>query len=346
MLFVAVWLCVGAGMFTLLLAAINKQRKGLCDDVQINIEGAKENLFVDRNDVQQILEKTAGGKIKGQLVSSLNLQSMEQALEKNAWVEEAEVYVNNKEVLHVTVWEKEPVARVFTTANSSFYIDSAGSKMPLSEKLTANVPVFTGFPDRKKWNAADSALMKEVKNVANFIYNDDFWMAQVTQVDINSDGEFEMIPLVGNHIIKFGNGDNVAKKFNRLMVFYKQVLSQAGFNKYRLIDVRYKGQVVVSKTSGGNAIDSVQLRKNVEMLLRQSGDAGRDTMMRLQPLVKLAADSADAVTPDLPKETENKPPVKNDKPVQNNNNKPVPAKVPKAVMPPKQPVEESNRGYN
>ena len=82
------------------------------------------------------------------------------------------------------------------------------------------------------------------------------------------------------------------------------------------------------------------------MLLRQSGDVGRDTMMRLQPLVKLAADSADAALPDLPKETENKPPVKNEKPVQNNNNKPVPAKVPKAVMPPKQPVEDANRGYN
>lgn len=344
-LFVAVWLCVGAGMLTLLLAAINKQRKGVCDDVQINIEGASEFFFVDRNDVQSILEKTAGGKIKGQVVSSLNLQAMEQALEKNTWIEKAEVYVDNKDVLHVTVVEKEPVARVFTTGNSSFYIDSAGHKMPLSDKLTANVTVFTGFPDKMKWTVADSALLKDIKSMANFINNDDFWKAQVAQVDVNSEGEFDMMPLVGNHMVKLGNGENVAKKFNRLMVFYKQVLSQAGFNKYRLIDVRFKGQVVASKTFG-SAVDSVQLRKNVETLLRQSGDVGRDTMMRLQPLVKLATDSANAALPDLPKETENKPAVKNEKPVQNNNNKPVPAKVPKAVMPPKQPVEDANRGYN
>lgn len=96
--------------------------------------------------------------------------------------------------------------------------------------------------------------------MANFINNDDFWKAQVAQVDVNSEGEFDMMPLVGNHMVKLGNGENVAKKFNRLMVFYKQVLSQAGFNKYRLIDVRFKGQVVASKTFG-SAVDSVQLRK-------------------------------------------------------------------------------------
>ncbi|MBK6937835.1 MAG: hypothetical protein IPH18_13820 [Chitinophagaceae bacterium] len=239
------------------------------------------------------------------------------------------------------------MARVFTTGNSSFYIDSAGKKMPLSEKLSARVPVFTGFPDKAKWNSGDSALLNDVKNMAKFIYNDNFWLAQVAQIDINSEREFEMIPLVGNHIVKLGNGANVVKKFNHLMVFYKQVLSQTGFNKYRLIDVRYKGQVVASKTLGGGVVDSVQLRKNVEMLLRQSTEANNDTLIRnLPPLLKLAADSADVVTPDLPMETDNKPAVKNDKPVQNKNSKPVPAKIPKAVMPAKQPAEETNRGYN
>ena len=33
------------------------------------------------------------------------------------------------------VKEKEPVARVFSSAGNSFYIDSVGKRMPLPEKL-------------------------------------------------------------------------------------------------------------------------------------------------------------------------------------------------------------------
>ncbi|MBL0131954.1 MAG: hypothetical protein IPP43_13305 [Chitinophagaceae bacterium] len=34
-------------------------------------------------------------------------------MEKNTWIEEAELYFDNRDVMHVTVTEKEPVARVF-----------------------------------------------------------------------------------------------------------------------------------------------------------------------------------------------------------------------------------------
>ena len=56
-----------------------------------------------------------------------------------------------------------------------------------------------------------------------------------------------MIPVVGNHMVKLGNGENIEQKFNRLFIFYKQVLSKTGFDKYKTIDVQYAGQVVASK---------------------------------------------------------------------------------------------------
>ncbi len=84
-------------------------------------------------------------------------------LEHNTWINEAELYFDNKDVLHVTVTEKEPVARIFTATGNSFYIDSIGRKMPLSDKLSARVPVFTGFPEKKVLSAADSVLLNEVR---------------------------------------------------------------------------------------------------------------------------------------------------------------------------------------
>lgn len=336
-------------MFTLLLAAISKKNKGQCKEYVITIKGAKNNLFIDEKDVEQLLMKATNGNIKGEPISTFRLHELEQQLENNTWIDAARLYFDNQDVLHITVSEKEPVARIFTTAGNSFYIDSTGQKMPLSDKLSARVPVFTGFPEKKKLTSADSVLLNEVRGTANYIINDPFWLSQVSQVDITPERNFEMIPVVGNHIIKLGTGENIAGKFNRLMIFYRQVLSKTGFDKYKIIDVQYKGQVVASRYAGNPAIDSVQLRKNVEKLLRQSMEAATDTAVRVMPpLVKLEADSAMVPDPvlkdnELPKE---EPKNNNGQPVRNDKPKPVVKKpVPKAVMP-KKPAEEANEGYN
>jgi len=353
-LFITVWLCIGGGMFTLLMAAITKKNRGLCKDYRISIKGGEKNLFIDEKDVEQLLKKATNGSIKGEPVASFKLHELEHSLENNTWISKAELYFDNQDVLHVTIDEREPIARIFTTVGNSFYIDSLGRSMPLSDKLSARVPVFTGFPAKKKLNSNDSVLLNEVKDIGNYIMQQPFWMSQVAQIDITADKTFEMIPLVGNHLVKLGNGENISDKFNRLMVFYKQVLSQTGFDKYKLIDVQYKGQVVASRYAGDPKVDSVQLRKNVEKLLRQSVESENDTVVRvLPPIVKLEKDSADTPDPSL----QDKPVVTNNNNNKTNSvssktpkqNKPKPAepkKVPKAVMPKKQPVEDENGGYN
>lgn len=300
-LFITVWLCIGGGMLTLLLAAISKKNKGVCKEIIISIKGAKDNRFIDEQDVSQLLMSATGGKMKGQPVTAFRLHDLGQTLEANTWIDEAELYFDNQNVLHVTVTEKEPRARVFTTEGNSFYVDSVGRTIPLSDKLSARVPVFTGFPGRKKLTGADSVLLTHVRDLANYINNDPFWKLQVAQVDISADKTFEMIPLVGNHVIKLGNGEDLQAKFRRLNLFYRQVLMKTGIDRYKVIDVQYKGQVVASRFAGDAKVDSVQLRKNVEKLLRQSMESQRDTVnsYRPQPTMKLEADSAIQADPVL-----------------------------------------------
>ena len=374
-LFVALWLCIGGAMFTLLMAAISKRNKGLCNDYSITIKGVRSNYFIDKKDVEQLLKKTAKGDIKGQLVSDINLHELERMLESNTWISDAELYFDNKDVLHVAITEKEPIARLFSTDGNSFYIDKAGERMPLSEKLSARVPVFTGFPGKKKLSAADSVLLRNVTAVANYIFTDSFWLAQVAQIDITPERNFEMIPVVGNHIVKMGQGENIEKQFNRLMIFYKQVLSKTGFDKYKIIDVQYTDQVVASRYAGNAKIDSVQLRRNVERLLQQSREAESDTVVKVLPVIQPILTDDDMSNAFIEEaktisvKPENKPADPNpsksssvSKPVEKKDTKPVekekemkkpakatkpvpPEKKPKAVMPPKI-TEDANGGYN
>lgn len=338
-LFIVIWICIGGGMITLLLAAINKKNKGACRDYSITIKGAENNFFIDKNDVEQMLKKELKTNIKGMPVASFNLHRLEQVLGNNTWVSNAELYFDNNDILHITIIEKEPVARIFTTGTASFYIDSAGEKMPLSDKLSARVPVFTGFPDKKLLSARDSVLLNDVRITARYIINDPFWMSQVAQIDITPERTLEMMPVVGNHTVKLGNAEHIDKKFRRLLVFYKQVLSKAGFDKYKLIDVQFEGQVVASKYEAEKG-DTAQLRKNVEKLLQQSRNMQNDTVLKAVPVVtgKYIVEKDSAAVSASPNKVDDKP-----KPEKGNKSKD--NKQPKAVMP-KKPAEDANGGYN
>jgi cell division protein FtsQ len=294
-------------------------------------------------------------------------------LENNIWIENAEIYFDNRDILHVTVTEKEPVARIFATDGNSFYIDSLGRILPLSDKQSARVPLFTNFPGKKILSAKDSLLLDDIRGIANFIIRDSFWTSQAAQININSEKKFEMIPLIGNHIVKLGNGEDIVQKFRRLMIFYRQILSKTGFNKYKVIDVQYNGQVVATNFSGDTKIDSALLRKNVERLLQKTKEEPNDSLRRMMQVSiqkKTGADSAFSHATELPLMNEMNPgkktnpengksdslasaAVRNDgrhignTHLVNKENKPIQMgkKKPKAVMP-KKPAEDANGGYN
>jgi len=276
-IFLALTLTACSGLVVLLVAAIGRRNHELCKDYVISIQGAQKNLFINEKDIKKLLNSGTNGRIKGASITDFNLRKLEQLLEVNAWVKDANLYFDNREVLHVSIEEKEPVARIFTTAGKSFYIDNEGEKMPLSEMMSARVPVFTNFPDKKVLSTKDTLLLNDIIKTASFILNDSFWMAQTEQIDITEDKNFEMIPTIGNHIVKLGKGNDIDKKFGRLLIFYQQVLSKTNFNKYNTVDVQFTGQVVGSKAKM-TKVDSMQLKKNIEKLLQEARKMQRDTI--------------------------------------------------------------------
>ncbi|HEU5166840.1 MAG TPA: hypothetical protein VFU29_14925 [Chitinophagaceae bacterium] len=285
-LFVMLWVCIGGGMLSLLIAAIGKKKKEDCTDYTITIKGATNNFFIDANDIRKLLRSGAGSELKGQKMADINLKKLEQLLRDNIWIRKAEMWFDNRNVLHVEVYEREPIARIFTNTGNTFYIDSTERKIPLSDKISARVPVFTGFPDKKVYSSKDSLLLDDVKNIAAYISNDRFWMSQVAQIDITPERNFELSPVVGNHLIKLGNGKDIQKKFNRLMIFYKQVLAEKGFDAYSTIDVQYTGQVVGTRRgTEKNKVDTVMLKRRVNEMLKQVQNQ-YDSLVALKPITE------------------------------------------------------------
>ena len=282
-LLVTAWLLVGSAMVILLAAANRRQKKQLCNQVVISIKGIGNKPYIDKDNILQQLQGSKNILINRQ-ITEINLAQLERKLEKEAWIRDADLYFDSKNVLHVIVSEREPIARVFTTSGASFYIDSAGRKMLLLDNTSFRLPVITNFSAARKLSRKDSLLLKELTSIVQYISGHTFWNSQIAQVDITPTRKFELIPLVGNHVIRIGNSEQLEEKLAKLMIYYKQVAAKAGFDKYKVLDVQYKNQVLAIKKNNYSAIDSIQLQKNIKELMERTRLlALEDSLMVIKP---------------------------------------------------------------
>jgi len=259
------WLSLTVAGIALLVAAVNKKDLKRCTDIKVELNGIASHVFMDEKEILSVLN--SNGDLTGQPVEGVNLQMLERRLEKDKWIKNAELFFDNNQVLQVRVEERIPIARVFTIAGSSFYIDSVGKQLPLSD-VSIRVPMFTSFPAiGNKLAKSDIDLLTSIRDIAIYINTDDFWKAQVSQIDITPQRTFEMIPTIGNHVVKLGKGTDIEDKLNKLYTFYKQVWTKVGLEKYASIDVQFKGQVIATrKGTWTTNIDSAEVKKALDSL--------------------------------------------------------------------------------
>ena len=272
---IILWSCTGAGVLVLLVAAIRYRNNNTCKGILIGISGPPGATFIGKKDIASLLAPGGALKVQDRPIQSFDLHHMETTLEKNIWIRKARLFFDNNGILHVDVAERTPATRIFTNEGNSFYLDSEGVQLPVIAALPARLPVFTGY----RRQPTDSLLTASILHLSEFIRNDPFWSAQIAQVSILPDRTFELEPEIGDHRVTFGDGNDIARKFHRLFIFYSEVLSRTGFNKYERIDVSYAGQIVATrKGSGQSRYDSLQGMNNIRQLIRSAQQLQPDTI--------------------------------------------------------------------
>jgi cell division protein FtsQ len=288
-IFSIIWVLVGIGCLTLLISAVRNKEMKKCKAIEIEISGVDNNFFIDKNDVYNIIKQFGGDSTQNKSLAAINVKLIERELEKDIWIKNAELFFDNNNVLKVMVNEREPIARIFTSTGSSFYIDSSCKVLPISNKFSARLPIFTGFTsDAKMLTKLDSSLLKEIKNISIKIIADTFLMAMIDQIDIAANQSFEMVPKIGKQIIYFGDAMDIDAKFSKLKLFYKNIIAQSGWNRYSTISLQYAGQVVA--TLRGKADIASDSLKTLQLMQFIADEAARKS-----------ADSAQSFLPDAVK---------------------------------------------
>ncbi len=241
------WSIAGAALIVLFVVAWKAKEEKKYNSIQIELVGENTAaLFMDEKEILQIIHEQ--GVKEGQAIGELNLNTLEKYLETIRWVKKVELFLDNAQVLQVKIEQRIPIARIFTASGNSFYIDKEGLQLPLKQLTVLRLPVFTNFPsDQEKLSKPDSLLLNDILHFTQAVAADSFFMAQTAQVNIASNGDFELVPSVGDHLVLIGSVENIEDKLNRLYTFYKKVWVQSGLNAYQVIDCRFDNQIVALK---------------------------------------------------------------------------------------------------
>ncbi len=226
-----------------IMSASGIQQKRKVHGVKISIVNERYG-FIDKKEVKKLLFES-DINLSAKDLKTLSTYKIEQKITAIPWVAKAQVYVDNMRTLHVQITQRVPVARIFDRAGNSYYIDNMLDSLPLSDRYSHYTTVVTNVPVLKN-DSVSSDLKGQLVALVRFVDKDSFWNAQVSQIMVNERNEFELLPVLGNQKIVFGDTTDMCNKFNNLFAFYGKVLNRVGWDKYEVLDLRFKNQVVAS----------------------------------------------------------------------------------------------------
>jgi len=206
--------------------------------MDIEVVKSAEESYLNDSLVESLLKKTKLYPV-GKKISEISMDSIETALESNKLIKTAESYKTIDGTVKVKVFQRTPILRVMT-GNETYFIDSEGEKMPVPSDFTAYLPLATG-------RISDAYAKDQLYNFALFLQKDKFWNSQIEQINIEANLDVELIPRVGNHRIILGKMEDYKENLNKLKLFYNKGLNKMGWNRYSIINLKYKNQVVCTK---------------------------------------------------------------------------------------------------
>ncbi|QJD97383.1 cell division protein FtsQ [Mucilaginibacter robiniae] len=242
------WLVSITGLVVLMSFIEGKKAGVICRKVDVYIPGTQS--FIDRHEVDRILQVSSHNLI-GRKMEDINIHDLENKLKANPFIEFAKMYADMDGVIHAEITQRQPAVRILNRFDQDFYVDQHGLKIPLSDNFTAPVLVANGNIDEifsGRIDTLHTKLAKDLFKTAEFIRKDTLWNAQIAQIYVDQNREIELIPRIGDQKILVGNADSLESKFHNLKIFYKQALPQIGWDKYKIINIKYANQVVGVKT--------------------------------------------------------------------------------------------------
>jgi len=243
--------------FIFLVAFTDREHQALSyKSFSIEVLNPSEQSLITLDEIRELVKRNFG-EIEGSPIAGIDLVELEKTVLVNPYVSSCEVYQTIGGGLVMKTRVREPLVRIINQDGQQFYLDLNGWAMPLCPAHPTLVPVANGkiadrFVSLEKSEKPlsvfrDTSVIHLIYYVAFHISRDPFLKSFIDQIYINDNSEIELIPKIGAQQIILGDGSDPEEKLENLKVFYQKVMSKMDWNVYKVINLKYKNQVVCSK---------------------------------------------------------------------------------------------------
>ena len=224
-------------LITMIIIAFLQRRDLVCEHIIVQVENRENYSFIKAENIASFLNNN-GIKCVGLKTSEINLLEVENTVKKIKVVRDAVCYFNMKGDLYVKVWQRIPQYRV-KSLSGDYFVDDNREIFPANSSTIAYVPLITG-------KLSTDFATNQLFDLITFIENDRFLATAFTQITVN-DERVSLIPRVGNFVVVLGDIDNFESKLTKYKTFIKKVYKYKEWNKYSVISLEYKNQVVCTE---------------------------------------------------------------------------------------------------
>lgn len=226
-----------------------------CSGIKVTIADSAQYHFVTMRDIQNTIYGR-NGTLTGRPVKEIELSEVENTMNRYKELKTAEAYISIDGILHVYADQRTPIMRLMPNEGGDYYVDTEGVVVRRRNLYTPRLHIVGGNININQAmlngvsvldTSIRNTILKDIYYIIKYINSNDFWSAQIDQIYVDNNDEIDMIPRVGSHIVHLGTAENFEVKLKNLEVFYDKVLPEVGWNKYSLINLAYKDQIVCKR---------------------------------------------------------------------------------------------------
>ena len=211
----------------------------LCQRVDVQIVNTDSTQFVTEEGLMTKLSDDGLNPV-GKPMSKIDASRIEKVLGGSEYLERVECVKGRDGVLVIRASQLVPVLRVFDGGNESYYVNAAGKTMTATSTFYADVPVVQGH-----FTAAYPAT--RLLPMVNYVEHDTLLRSLVSMYTVRDSNNIFITPTIVGHVVNMGPVDGYAAKFEKLKLFYREVMPAKGWETYDTISVKWSHQVVATK---------------------------------------------------------------------------------------------------
>ena len=205
-------------------------------ETQINIHhlGPTKGLIP-----KDLIKKHLPFNLQDSTLQAINTQEVEdKLLAEIPFIKEVNAYVSPADhTLNIDISGRTPILRCYA-GNLSYFLDDEGNLLPTNGGVSVYLPIV-------QVNQLNDEIRNEVLlPLANFLQDHSKWYSFFGMIQVISTHQIHFYPRVGSFVFETIGVENLEEDFDKIELFYKKIVPQVGSNKYQLIKLSYRNQIV------------------------------------------------------------------------------------------------------